>query len=124
MKRLLSIIVACVALAYTPGEAQSEAQRENFHRWFADTGQVACASWRSPATARAGFSKDEFFNDGMMHTWAYGFVVGASYTAEARLPRIDAVSVSDWMDKYCGQRPMARIVDAAAALVDHLASRR
>jgi hypothetical protein len=67
---------------------------------------------------------DGYFQGGVMHAWIYGFVVGAAYASEQRLPRIDAVSVSDWMDKYCGERPMARIVDAAAALVDHLASRR
>jgi len=121
MKRLLSIIVACIALGYAPGEAQ----HESFHRAFADTGQIACASWRSPATAARGqFSKDAYFSDGMMHAWAYAFVVGAAYTSEERLPRIDAVSVSDWMDTYCAKRPMARVVDAVAALVDHLASRR
>jgi hypothetical protein len=120
MKRLLSIVVACIALAYASGEAQ----HEDFHRWFADTGRIACSSWRSPATARARFSKDEFFTDGTMHAWAYGFVVGAAYTSQERLPRIDAVSVSDWMDTYCAKRPMARLTDAAAALVDHLASRR
>ena len=46
MKGLLSIVVACLALAYEPGEAQ----HEDFHRWFADTGRIACSSWRSPAT--------------------------------------------------------------------------
>ena len=90
---------------------------------FSDTGRIACASWRSPATARGPFNKDAYFDDGTKHVWAYGFVVGAAYASEARLPRIDAVSVSDWMDTYCAKHPMARIVDAAAALVDHLASR-
>jgi hypothetical protein len=120
MKRLLSIVVACIALGYAPGEAQ----HENFHRAFADTGQIACSSWRSPATARGPFSTAQYLNDGTMHAWAYAFVVGAAYTSEERLPRIDAVSVSDWMDTYCAKRPMARVVDAVAALVDHLASRR
>lgn len=36
MKRLLSIVVAYIALAYAPGEAQ----HEDFHRWFADTGRA------------------------------------------------------------------------------------
>jgi len=120
MKRLLPIVVACVALAYTPGEAQ----HEDFHRSVADTGRIACASWRSPATARGGFNREEYFYESAMHAWVYGFVVGAAYTSEERLPRIDAISVSDWMDKYCGARPMARIVDAAAALVEHLATRQ
>ena len=90
---------------------------------FSDTGRIACASWRSPATARGPVNKDAYFDDGTKHAWADGFVVGAAYASEARLPRIDAVSLSDWMDTYCAKHPMARIVDTAAALVDHLASR-
>jgi hypothetical protein len=119
MKRLLSIVVAYLVLAYAPGEAH----HEQFHLVFADTGRVACASWRSPATAPGRLNAYEHLRDGTMHAWAYGFVVGAAYTSEDRLPRIEAVGVSDWMDTYCAKRPMARLVDAAAALVDHLASR-
>jgi len=119
MKRLLPIVVAFITLAYAPA-----AQRHGFHDFVADTGRTACHSWRSPATAIAPYGKDQFLTDGMMHAWAYGFVVGAAYTSEERLPRIDAVGVSDWMDQYCRKYPMARIVDAASALIDHLASRR
>jgi len=41
-----------------------------------------------------------------------------------RLPKIDAPTASAWMDKHCAEHPRARLADAAAALVDHLASRR
>ena len=78
---------------------------------------------KSPTAPRVSTSTYEHLHDGTMHAWAYGFVVGAAYRSEDRLPRIDAVGVSDWMDTYCARHPMARIVDAAAALVDHLASR-
>ena len=120
MKRLLSIVVACVVLAYAPGEAQPG----TFHSSFADTGRIACASWRSPATASGKFNAYQYLDDGTKHAWVYGFVVGAAYSSEERLPRIDAIGASDWMDKYCREYPMARLVDAAAALVDHLATRR
>ena len=121
MKRLLSIIVACVVLAYAPGEAQRVG---NPYRSLAGgAGDILCFNWNAHDPAIPVTTASYAF-EAMPHAWLYGFVSGAAYTSQERLPRIDAVSVSDWMDDYCRKHPRARIADGAAALIEHLATRR
>ena len=126
MKRLLSIVVAFVVVAHAPGEAQRQAGPP-FSSFgpafssFANEGETLCSSWRTRFTGRPNSS--EFFLEAMRHAWAYGFVVGAAYTSQERLPRVDSQTVSDWLEAYCAEHPRARIADGAAALIDHLVSR-
>jgi len=121
MKRLLSIVVAYVALAYTPGGAQRVGIP--YSSLVGSAGDTLCFNWNThdPAIPVTGTS---YAFEAMPYAWLYGFVSGAAYTSQARLPRIDAVSVSDWMDDYCKKHPRARIADGAAALIEHLTTRR
>lgn len=121
MKRLLSIVVACITFEYAPGEAQRVGMP--YSEFAGRTGDNLCFNWNThdPAMPVTGTS---YAFEAMPHAWLYGFVSGAAYTSQERLPRIDAVSVSDWMDDYCKKHPRARIADGAAALIEHLATRR
>ena len=121
MRRLLSFVVACIALAHAPGQAQRVGPP--YSTFAGDTGDGLCFSWNTSNPGRP-FTTASYLSEAMKHAWIYGFVSGAAYTSEERLPRIDAVSVSDWMDDYCEKHPRARIADGAAALIDHLATRR
>jgi len=121
MKRLLSIVVAWITLAYAPGDAQPMGMP---YSSFAGTaGDMLCFSWNTsnPATP---FTATKYAFEAMPYAWLYGFVSGAAYTSQERLPRIDVVSVSDWMDDYCKKHPRARIADGAGALIEHLSTRR
>ena len=121
MKRLLSIVVAYVVLVYAPGEAQRVGNPYSSHA--AGSGDSLCFNWNTHDPAIPVTTASYAF-EAMPHAWVYGFVFGAAYMSQDRLPRINAVSAIDWMDDYCKKYPRARIADGAAALIDHLATRR
>ena len=121
MKRVLSIVVAYVVLAYAPGEAQRLGTP--YRSLAGDTGDRLCFNWNTHDPA-IPVTTASYALEAMPHAWVYGFVSGAAYMSQDRLPRINAVSTSDWMDDYCKKHPRARIVDGAAALIEHLATRR
>jgi hypothetical protein len=129
MRRILLVAVTCLLSGYAVGEAQRPdpgvgAFASTRFGPFADTGQIACISWNPVRPPVVKFDRAGFLLEATKYAWTYGFVVGASYSSEERLARIDAPSVNAWMDKYCREHPRARIADAAATLIDELTTRR
>ena len=111
MKRLLSLVVACIILAYAPGEAQRRGMPP-YSSFVGDTGDMLCFNWNTSDPA-IPFTTTTYAFEAIRYGWLYGFVSGAASSSEERLPRIDVVSVSDWMDDYCKNCERAKRVSHA-----------
>jgi hypothetical protein len=129
MRCILLVAVTCLLSGYAVGEAQrpdpgDRAFPDTRFGAFANTGQTACISWNPVRPPGEKFDRVHFVAEATKYAWTYGFVVGASYSSEERLARVDTETVNAWMDKYCREHPRARIADAAATLIDELTRRR
>jgi hypothetical protein len=70
----------------------------------------SCGFW----VASSGQQKE------LLKSWMFGFISGADWGREKHLARTDTKGIGAWLDKYCGEHPLAPIVKAAVDLVTEL----
>ena len=90
------------------------AQNDTFLPIFVNTGAVSCREYNTANGARLS----------TYQWWLMGFVSGAGHVAQngkAPIARIDASAATEWVAKYCDDKPKETLAQAAVALVDGLA---
>jgi hypothetical protein len=82
-------------------------------------GVVTCAEWQQ---YRSTGNKSATFQ---LQAWIDGFFSG--YNAESGVdflaPKPESVAYYTWIDNYCSQNPLNKVMQAAVALKDELTSR-
>jgi hypothetical protein len=112
MRRVLLFGVVCLLLGHTLGIAQGHGG--------GTTGKLRCIVWTRAAAERTSGQHNDAMLFNASRASAYGFVMGAAYTAQQRLRGIEPVGVDGWIDQYCAAHPDDSVADAAAALIEEL----
>lgn len=90
----------------------SIAQSEDWHVY--GDGNDSCGMWLEDRK-----TENHWFEKGQ---WVLGFLGGAGYVG-ASLRETDAMAVVGWLDRYCAEHPLKRMVDAAIDLTSELTER-
>jgi hypothetical protein len=87
------------------------------HGWISGAGTLSCGGWIQ--ARHLGEPADM-----VIVAWTQGYLTAFSLNLEAGgaapLRYIDQYAVKAWLDKYCAQNPLKRILDAATALASEL----
>jgi hypothetical protein len=118
LKMRLGLIIAGLiamsvesASAYDPGAGD---------RMVYGAGMVTCAEWQK---YRSTGNKAAVFQ---LQAWIDGFFSGyntASQDTDFIAPQPETVAYYAWIDNYCSQNPLNKVMQAAMALKDELTSR-
>lgn len=102
------IVASAVAGPVTP--ATRPPQQDSFLATFESEGTVPCSVFNAAnATRRATYE-----------WWLLGFVSGAGFARSNLMlstTKVDAKGATEWVTKYCAQRPKETLGAAAGALV-------
>jgi hypothetical protein len=108
MKGLGATIFMLGLLVQQPSHA---GQSHNFMS-YGPTGE-SCGTWISST----GTTRE------ILQWWVLGFVSGADFSRSTPLAVTDSKGIERWVDKYCGEHPLAPIAKAAIDLVGELSTR-
>ena len=120
MGRRQAAMVITVGLIALSVKVVWAAERRPGDRMVYGAGMVTCAEWQQ---YRSTGNKASVFQ---LQAWIDGFFSGYNTASEGIdfiAPKPESVAYYAWIDNYCIQNPLNKVMQAAMALKDELAAR-
>jgi hypothetical protein len=112
-------VLAVIGLVLAANAALGQEKRPGDKMAYG-AGMVTCAEWQQHRSTgnRAA--------NGQLQAWVDGFLTGfnmAVENADLLAPKPESVAYYTWIDNYCSQNPLDKVVQAAIALKNELTAR-
>ncbi len=110
MKLLAPCLLVAVLVVFSVGMPANAQPNAGF---VYGLGSDSCGTWNT--------DRHDFTTHLAQFSWVEGFVTGVTLvTPTVKSRDTDADGMEQWMDQYCQQHPLTRLIGASEALLDAL----